>query len=76
MVLIGALLALGIVLHLVPRTALVGAAYLTAYFGGAVAAHVRIDNTGSAVFTAAFGVALWIGYALREPRLRALASGR
>ena len=72
-VLIGALLALGVVLHLVPRTAFVGAVYLTAYLGGAVAAHVRTDNAGSAAFTVAFALALWAGYALREPRVRQLA---
>ena len=72
-VLIGALLAAGVVLHLVPRTAFVGAVYLSAYLGGAVAAHVRTDNAGSAVFTVLFAVALWAGYALREPRVRDLA---
>ena len=74
-VLIGALLAGGIVLHLVPRTAFVGAVYLTAYFGGAVAAHVRQDNTVSVVFTVAFAVTLWVGYGLREPRVRQFAVG-
>lgn len=73
-VLIGALFAVGIVLHLVPRTALLGAIYLTAYFGGAVGAHVRQDNVGSAVFTIGFAVTLWAGYTLREPRLRALVT--
>ena len=72
-VLIGALLALGAVLHLVRRTAFVGAVYLTAYLGGAVAAHVRTDNVASVVFTVVFAVMLWLGYALREPRVRALA---
>lgn len=71
-VLIGALLAIGIVLHSIPRTALVGAVYLSAYLGGAVAAHVRVDQTGPAVFAVVFGVAIWVGYVLREPRVRAL----
>jgi hypothetical protein len=72
--LIGALLAVGIALHLAPRTAFVGAAYLTAYFGGAVAAHVRQDNVGSVIFTVLFALALWVGYLLREPRMRQLAT--
>ncbi|MBX3203008.1 MAG: DoxX family protein, partial [Labilithrix sp.] len=33
-----------VVVHLVPRAALVGAVLITAYLGGAVAAHVRIDD--------------------------------
>ncbi|HYH35279.1 MAG TPA: DoxX family protein [Nocardioides sp.] len=74
-VLIGALLAAGLALHLVPRTAFVGAVYLTAYFGGAVAAHVRQDNVGSVVFTVLFAVAVWVGYVLREPRVRHLVLG-
>lgn len=72
-VLIGALLAVGVVLHLAPRTAFLGAVYLTAYLGGAVAAHVRTDNPGSVAFTVVFALALWAGYALREPRVRQLA---
>ena len=61
----------GLVLFLIPRTAVFGAIFLTAYFGGAVATHVRIADPGwpAAVICA---VCVWIGLYLREPRLREL----
>ena len=73
-VLIGALLAVGVALHLAPRTAFLGAVYLTAYLGGAVAAHVRQDNLASVAFTVLVAVAMWAGYVLRDPRVRQLAA--
>src|SRR3954454_8944404 len=39
---LGVVLAASTLLHLFPRTQLVGAALLTAYLGGAVATHVRL----------------------------------
>jgi hypothetical protein len=60
------------ILALVPRTAVLGSILFTAYFGGAVATHVRIGE----VFWIApvlLCVSLWLGLWLREPRLRALA---
>jgi len=33
-----------LVLYLIPRTAVVGAVLCTGYLGGAVAAHLRLDN--------------------------------
>jgi hypothetical protein len=67
---LGLLLALSTLLHVIPRTQLVGALLLTAYLGGAVATHVRAGT--SFWFTVAFGVIVWIGYYLRSPSLRAL----
>lgn len=62
------------VLNLVPLTAVLGAILLTGYLGGAVATHVRAaDGAFSIVFAVAFGVLVWLGLYLREPRLRALA---
>jgi len=60
------------VIYLLPRTAVLGAILLTAYLGGAVAAHVRIGEEGVALFPLGLGVALWAGLYLRDPRLRAL----
>lgn len=73
---LGVLLIAATVLHLVPRTALLGAILLTGYLGGAVATHARI---GSPLFTHTLfgvylGLVLWAGYWLREPRLRGLLS--
>lgn len=73
---LGVLLLLGAVLHALPRTAVFGAVYLTAFLGGAVASHYRI---GSPLFThVLFGVyvavLMWLGLALRRPLLaRAMA---
>jgi hypothetical protein len=51
---------------------------LTAYLGGAVATHLRV---GSPLFTHTFigvyfGIIVWTGAALREPRIAALAGVR
>ena len=76
---VGVLLLAGVVLYLVPRTAILGAIYLTAYLGGAVATHVRVESPLAThvlfpVYVAAF---VWGGLALRNPRLsRLLATGQ
>ena len=66
---LGLLLAIPTLLHLIPRTQFLGALLLTAYFGGAVATHLR---TGTAAwFPVAFCVILWAAYTMRSARLRA-----
>src|SRR5262245_58130644 len=40
----GTLGLLSIILYIVPRTEVLGAILLTAYWGGAIATHVRLDN--------------------------------
>lgn len=67
---IGAVELLCVVIYLVPQTAVLGAALLTGYLGGAVATHVHVGD--GFVAPIVFGVALWGGLFLREPRLRAL----
>jgi DoxX-like family len=59
------------IVHLIPRTAVLGAVLVTGYLGGAVATHVR---AGEAVFVVPFvlGMMAWGGLFLRDPRLRAL----
>ncbi|MDI1335195.1 MAG: DoxX family protein [Lacunisphaera sp.] len=66
-----AILELGCaIIYLIPRTSVLGAILLTGYMGGAIATHVRI---GEAVYLhVVFGVMLWGGLYLRDPRLRAL----
>jgi hypothetical protein len=67
----------GTVLYVLPRTAVLGAIFLTGYLGGAVAAHVRVDDLPILVIFPAFlGVLLWVGLVLRDQRLRALAPWR
>jgi len=66
---LGLLLAIPTLLHLIPRTRFFGALLLTAYFGGAVATHLRSGT--SCWFPVVFCVILWAAYAMRSPRLRA-----
>lgn len=69
----GALVA-GVVLHLVPRTAVLGGLLVTAYLGGAVATHVRMGNPlfSHVLVPPYLAVMLWAGLGLRRPAMRAL----
>ena len=57
-------------LYAIPRTSTLGAILLTGYLGGAIATHVRIGDPF--IPQAIFGVVIWLGLWLREPRLRAI----
>jgi hypothetical protein len=59
-----------VVLYLIPQTAVLGAVLLTGYLGGAIATHVRLNE--SIIFPVVIGVVLWLGLYLRDARLRAL----
>lgn len=74
---LGVLLLIGVVLYITPRTSLVGAIYLTAFLGGAVATHVRVGSplATHVLFGVYVAVFLWIGLALRTPRLMTLLTG-
>ena len=63
-----------LVLYLVPRTAPLGAVLWTGYLGGAVAAHVRLDNPllSHVLFPTYVAALLWAGLYLRDARVRAL----
>jgi len=69
-------IALGIVefacaiIYATPRTAVLGAILLTGYLGGATATHLRIGDPF--IPPIIFGVLVWLGLYLRDPRLRAL----
>lgn len=56
------------VLYIVPQTAVLGALLLTAYFGGAVATHVRAQDPMWPV-PIVFGIIVWLGLLLRRPHL-------
>lgn len=69
---VGAILLVCTVLHLIPKTTLLGAVLLTGYLGGAVASHIRVSNplfshTLFPIYIAAF---IWVGLYLRNARLR------
>jgi hypothetical protein len=62
------------IIYIVPKTALLGAVLLTAYFGGAVATHLRLDNPlfSHMLFPVYLGILTWGGLWLRSKRLREL----
>ena len=71
---IGVLELACIVLHLLPRTALLGAIVLTGFLGGAIATHVRIGDPlfSHVLFPVYVGALLWSGLLLRDDTLRAV----
>jgi hypothetical protein len=75
---IGVVLLACVGLYLVPRTAVLGAVLLTGYLGGAIAAHVRLEDPllSHTLFPVYFGVLLWVGLYLRDRRVSALAPWR
>jgi hypothetical protein len=58
-----------ILLFLIPRTAFFGAVLLTAYFGGAVASHVRLGQN-QWIVPVIFGIIVWVALACRDTRFR------
>jgi len=71
---LGMILLVGVILYMVPRTAVLGAILLTGYFGGAIAAQVRVGNPlfSHVLFPVYLAVLIWGGLFLRDPRLHAL----
>jgi len=74
MTMLGLLLLIPTLLYIWPRTTILGAILITAYLGGAVATHVRINSPlfSHILFGVYLGLMLWGGLWLRDPRLRAL----
>lgn len=76
----GSAVAIGIlelactVIYLIPRTSVLGAILVTGYLGGATAVSVQLGV--SFILPVAFGVLIWGGLYLRDPRLRALILSR
>ncbi|WP_447759609.1 DoxX family protein [Sphingopyxis panaciterrae] len=71
---LGILLLIPTLLHIWPRTSLLGAILITGYLGGAIATHVRIGSPlfSHILFGVYLGVMLWAGLWLRSPALRLL----
>jgi hypothetical protein len=59
-----------VILYAIPRTAVLGAILLTGYLGGAVATHVHAAEWW--FMPVVFGVLVWLGLYLRDPRVREL----
>ncbi len=74
---IGALELACLAVHLIPRTAPLGAILLTGFLGGAVAIHVRVGDplVSHVLFPIYVGILVWGGYWLRDDRLRAFLFG-
>jgi hypothetical protein len=71
---VGTILLICLAIHLIPRTAILGAVLLTGYLGGAVASHLRVGNplfthTLSPIY---FAVLIWLGLYLRDKRMKHL----
>jgi hypothetical protein len=67
---IGIVLLTCTVIYVVPKTAVLGAILLTGYLGGAALAHILArSGVFPIVFSIGFGVLVWAGLILREPRL-------
>ncbi len=68
---LGVVLLTCTLLYVIPRTAILGAALLTGYLGGAVATHLRVgDPWFVVIFPVLFGCFVWGGLYLRDRRLR------
>jgi amino acid transporter len=67
---IGIVLLACTAIYSIPQTAVLGAILLTGYLGGATAIQVRAASGAFPVaFSIAFGMLVWAGLVLREPRL-------
>lgn len=71
---LGVLTLIGTLLYAFPRTAVLGAIFLTGYLGGAVYAHFRLADPlfTHTLFGVYLGLLIWGGLYLRDPRVRAL----
>ncbi|MEI9920831.1 MAG: DoxX family protein [Bacteroidota bacterium] len=67
---IGYLLTAFTIIHIIPRTAFLGAILVTAYLGGAVSVMMR--SGAPFAFPIIFCALMWAGLALRDPRVKQL----
>lgn len=75
---IGVLLLICTVLYFIPRTAVLGAVFLTGYLGGAVASNLRIDAPlfSNTLFPVYFSILAWAGLYFRSERLQKFISNK
>ncbi|MEJ6021125.1 DoxX family protein [Ramlibacter sp. PS4R-6] len=68
---IGVLILIGVVLYAIPKTAFIGAVYLTGFLGGAIASHYRIGSplATHVLFGVYVAAVMWGGLALRYPEV-------
>lgn len=65
---LGVVLLLCTILYAIPRTAILGAIFLSCYLGGAVAVMTRLNIPY--FFPIVFGILVWVSVYLRFPALR------
>lgn len=75
---IGAILLAALALHIWPRTAVLGALFVTAFLGGAVAVNAvaEMPLLSNTLFGVYVGILFWAGFWLRDPRVCAMLSAR
>ena len=75
---LGVVLLASVILYALPRTAVLGAIFLTGYLGGAVATHVRVGDPlfSHVLFPLYVAVLIWGGLALRRESVRKVLFGR
>lgn len=71
---LGILGLVSVILYIIPQTAVLGAVFLTGYFGGAIATHVRMDNPlfSHVLFPIYLSILMWGGLWLRSKHLQQL----
>lgn len=68
---LGIIMLISTILFVIPQTNILGAILLTAWLGGAVAAHfIHHDDIGHKLFPVIFGVVIWASLWLRNQKLR------
>lgn len=69
---IGLALLLSVIFYTYPRTTVLGSILLTGYMGGAVLAHLMMNQASLTPVPVVFGVLIWAGAWLRMKSLRDL----
>ena len=74
---IGLLALIGAALYLVRRTSVLGAIFLTGFFGGAIATNVRVENPlfSHVLFPTYLAALMWGGIALRNSHVKQVLFG-
>jgi hypothetical protein len=68
---LGVILLVSTILYVIPKSNVLGAAFLTAWLGGAVAVHIMNgDPLFNKIMPVVFGVVIWVGIWLRNKKLR------
>ena len=71
---VGPVILLCAILYAIPVTSVLGAILVTGFLGGAICAHVRIDELGSPpeLISLLLGALTWGGLYARDPRIRGM----